>query len=528
MRSAYFDYKFDSTEPYNGLGYLEKPFFDLMTRLCNLGIGHHYLDETLLAKYGRVEGKQLILGNCTYDYVILPYMLTMDRTTEKLLREFVANGGKVLLDSKKPQYLEGKRFDYNYLKSNTSLDEIIKNQPYSMKQAKKSDVRAAYRRAPDGRDFIYAVNLGEDTRVTFNIRNKASFDSYDIFTDTYKTVGTNLFFEKGQAYILYLSENQAEKTKKLKKLTLEKHFELCAEVENYITLDMISYSTDGENYTAPRHHMCVQNELLDMRYQGKVYLKYTVNIDTPPTKCVLLAENTNTLSLTVNGKGVSATRSDFDICSLAFDIQESLKSGINEIVMEIDYHQGENVYYALFGENVTESLKNCLAYDTDIEPVYLKGDFGVYGDFEENSQQGTVLGTNFRIGKQKKEIDSLIYDGYPFFKGDITVSQTVELNDTGYTLFIPERFHLIDVRVNGEYAGRMMFSHYLDLSKHLRKGKNKIELTLTVGLRNLLGPFHTHKEQSFVGPETFERFGSWKDGQSPWFNPKYAFVKAMI
>ena len=196
--------------------------------------------------------------------------------------------------------------------------------------------------------------------------------------------------------------------------------------------------------------------------------------------------------------------------------------------MEIDYHQGENVYYALFGENVTESLKNCLAYDTDIEPVYLKGDFGVYGDFEENSQQGTVLGTNFRIGKQKKEIDSLIYDGYPFFKGDITVSQTVELNDTGYTLFIPERFHLIDVRVNGEYAGRMMFSHYLDLSKHLRKGKNKIELTLTVGLRNLLGPFHTHKEQSFVGPETFERFGSWKDGQSPWFNPKYAFVKAMI
>ena len=528
MRSAYFDYKFDSSEPYNGLGFLEKPFFDLMTKMCNMGVGHHYLDETLLAKYGRVEGKQLILGNCSYEYIVLPYMLTMDETTDKLLREFVINGGKVLLDSKKPQYREGKKYTYDYLKSNTSWGEIIKNQPYSMKQDKKSDVRAAYRREPDGREFIYAVNLGSDTEVTFTTKKGTSFDSYDIFDDSYKTVGKKLPFEKGQAYILYISDGKAERVKKLKTLTLNKSFELCGEVENYITLDMISYSTDGVNYSSPRHHMCVQNELLDKRYCGKAYLKYEVNIDTLPTKCVILAEDTNTISLKVNGEGALAVKSDFDVCSLAFDVAGKLKTGRNEIIMEIDYHQGENVYYALFGENVTESLKNCLAYDTDIEPIYLKGNFGVYGDFCEKAEQNTVLGKNFKLGKQKKEISSLIYDGYPFFKGDVTLSQTVELSDTEYALFIPERFHLVDDKVNGESAGRMMFSHYLDISKHLKKGENKIELTLTVGLRNLLGPFHTHKEEQFVGPETFERFGSWKNGQSPWFNSDYAFVKSII
>ena len=273
--------------------------------------------------------------------------------------------------------------------------------------------------------------------------------------------------------------------------------------------------------------MCVQNELLDMRYKGKVYLKYEVNIDTLPTKCTVLAENTNTVSLKVNGQSAEKVMSNFDVCSLAYDVADKLKAGKNEIVMEIEYYQGENVYYALFGENVTESLKNCLAYDTDVEPIYLKGNFGVYGNFRENPNGETVLGNAFSLGAQKKAVSSLIHDGYPFFKGEITLGQNVELSDTGYTLFIPEHFHVVDVCVNGENVGRMMFSHYLDISKHLKKGVNKIELTVTVGLRNLLGPFHTHNE-GFVGPETFERFGSWKDGQSPWFNSDYAFVKSII
>ena len=66
VRSAYFDYKTDCHAPYNGLGFLERPFFALMTELCNKGVGHHYLDEVLLAKYGRVDGQSLILGRQPY------------------------------------------------------------------------------------------------------------------------------------------------------------------------------------------------------------------------------------------------------------------------------------------------------------------------------------------------------------------------------------------------------------------------------------------------------------------------------
>ena len=73
-----------------------------------------------------------------------------------------------------------------------------------------------------------------------------------------------------------------------------------------------------------------------------------------------------------------------------------------------------------------------------------------------------------------------------------------------------------------------MLSNKLDISKYLKLGENDIELTITIGNRNLLGPFHTYGEHSFVGPATFERFGSWKEGKSPHFNPKYNFVKSII
>jgi hypothetical protein len=87
----------------------------------------------------------------------------------------------------------------------------------------------------------------------------------------------------------------------------------------------------------------------------------------------------------------------------------------------------------------------------------------------------------------------------------------------------------VDVEINNTYAGKMMFNDRLDISRYLKKGKNEIKLTTTVGARNLLGPFHsTEEEPGFVGPDTFERFGSWENGKSRFYNEKYSFVKNIL
>jgi hypothetical protein len=126
-------------------------------------------------------------------------------------------------------------------------------------------------------------------------------------------------------------------------------------------------------------------------------------------------------------------------------------------------------------------------------------------------------------------VECLISGGFPFFSGDITLSKKINLDSKNYQLVLPNELLVADVLVNGENAGRMMFSGKLDISKYLKIGENEITLTVTVGLRNLLGPFHTNEgEPNFVGPDTFERFGSWFDGKSRHYNEKYAFKKGVI
>ncbi len=84
-------------------------------------------------------------------------------------------------------------------------------------------------------------------------------------------------------------------------------------------------------------------------------------------------------------------------------------------------------------------------------------------------------------------------------------------------------------KINDTCAGRMMLEGSLDVSKHLKKGENKISLTITAGNRNLLGPFHSPEgELGFVGPEAFERFGTWENGKSKHYKEKYSFVKNII
>lgn len=527
IRSAYFDYKRFDGRNRSGIGALEDSIQKLTEKLGENAIAFHFLDETIMKKHARVENGTLIVGKCKYDYLIFPLAYTMDKSSERLLENFVRTGGRVLLTQEKPKYLEGEPFDYSYLKTNTSWQEIIDAQP--VKITGNKDVRLTMRKGEDGRDFIYVVNLGRKTKVNIEIQGAKSFDSYNICTDKTENVPTSVELEDGQSLILYPSTKEPVAKKDLENLCIDGEFE-CENVDNYLTLDTLCYSRDGISYSENRYHLCAFDELLKDRYQGKLYLKYEFEVRELPENCQLLLENESSLSVRVNGKEAEKCLNfSSDIAKSSYNIASSLKLGINEIVVVIDYYQGENVYYALFGENVTEGLKNCLAYDTEIEPVYLKGSFGVYGDFEQVNDKNLTQGRNFYLGRQKNKVASLIKDGFPFFAGDIVLTKTISAENTDVRLLVEKPFLLIDVEVNDKYAGRMMLENTLDLSAVLKKGENKLRLTLTVGNRNLLGPFHTIEgEPGFVGPDTFERFGTWQNGKSKYYSDKYTFVKTII
>ena len=523
IRSCYFNYKRDNDAA--SIQEIDVSFEQAVNLLGEKHIPYHLLDETIMAKHASVKGKQLIVGNYAYDYVILPKVVyTMDKTTEALLHQFILNGGKLILLGNKPEYLEGNPYSYDYLISNASIEEIKESLPFSLEDNKQ--IRISYRLDEQGKPYLYVVNLGDELDVDLKYQNHKSWiNDFDN-----KLLSNKILLNKYESMILYPSNEDVKEEKKPNILKLGGSWKLSEPVDNYLLLDNVSYSKDGVHYSVPMNYMAVLDHLLNERYEGDLYLKYECDIKKLPNKCLALVEDLHNIEFSVNGTQISKSGYKQEKDLWTYNVLTALKEGHNELVLRITYKQQENVYKALFGGSDGETLRNCLAYDTTIEPIYLKGDFGVDADYKDGEQDNIVIANKFAIIEQPKEIKELIKDGFPFFRGDISLEQEVDIKDTKQLLVFNSRLQVIDVFVNDNFVKRTMFEYKVDLSKHLKVGKNKIRLVISVSNRNLMGPHHALEEEPlFVGPFTYERFTSWdKDGNSPAFKSRYSFVKTII
>ena len=161
----------------------------------------------------------------------------------------------------------------------------------------------------------------------------------------------------------------------------------------------------------------------------------------------------------------------------------------------------------MFDERATESLVNKLVYNTNIEACYLQGDFGVYekNGLKKGEKLGAWFGEEFYIADKMKVINDLIFDGYPFFAGNITLKKVFTYEDGDCVLKIEGEYGYAEIFVNGKPAKKPYFSDKVDVTSLVKKGENQIEITLYTGNRNLLGPHHNVAENcGWAGPGTFE------------------------
>ena len=507
MRSAYFYYKRENEISGKPTSDLDKPLMDACRYLSSRGIAYHFLDETLLEEYGFVEGASIGCGKCSYTYLIIPKILTMGKYTEQLLRQFVANGGKVLILDEKPTYLEGVPYTYEYLQSNISLEEVLEAQPFSVENT-DTNLYCTYH-VFKGKPFVFVQNASADEGYTQTFRfadNSASFVAYDPETGKTQHLPLTVRLEKNEGVLLFLSTDPAPAEKCLE--TAEVRFENAAvEFEtNYLTLDAVRYSKDGVHYSD--HILCcdLYQTLLCERYKGKLWLKYEFDVQTIPNRLSILTEKSERTVHKINGHEITFDRElQEEPCVQIADIAKYIKKGINNYETSLDWHQSEETYYALFGEGVTESLRNCIAYDSEIEPVYLAGTFGVYSyaDFEDFDER-FVLGHSFYIGDVPEKVTDVVQDGFPYFRGALTVSQTVRFAHNNIRLVLPGDYLTASVWVNGQYAGELCYKEGLDISSVARPGENELRVLFSIGNRNLLGPLHTKDKEYGVGPHLFE------------------------
>ena len=524
LRSAYFEYKREAAD--FGIRQMEVDLYDTCRLFSKNHIEYHFLDETLLAKYGFVEGKQIGCGRCKYDYLVLPNITTMDDTTEKLLREYVENGGKVLIIGDKPTYCETKAYEYDYLTSTCTLEEIKNAQIYSVADS-DTEIKSTYRRIGD-KEFLYVINVS-DTEICTQVfacgEDVKSFYKVDILEETFQKVPLTITLEPGEDAVLFWSKEDADPCPSLMNHPL--YFEN-AKVDwekNYLPIDKVRYSLDGVTYSELWPCAALFEKLLKEQYKGHIFLKYEFDVQVLPSGiCLKTEKGTGDVRAWLNGMELTETiQTDEDYVSL-YPITHLVKEGLNEYVLETDWYEDDFVYYALYGENVMESLRNCVVYDSELQAVQLEGRFGVYPryGYTDDEDERFVRGNHFYIGEEPKLVTDITTNGFPFFGGEITFQSHILLEETDVLLQIPGEYLEAEVFVNGVRAGKLLYAKELDISHVATIGDNLIQVRFIISNRNLMGPHHYigNKDEN-VSPYSFEMYNTWVGGERQLYHDDY-------
>ncbi|MBR7078511.1 MAG: hypothetical protein IKI41_07180 [Clostridia bacterium] len=561
MHSAYLDYLRGPDRATTAA--LDDALVEIMNYFSDRQMSYHFGDEVLMRKYGKVEGNRLTVGKQSYKYVVLPKIYSLDGSTCELLKKFIANGGKVLLFDGAPDRIDGRVADLSWLKSNTTLEEIEKCNQACVRGPQGeifAGVKLMTRNTPYGKLFYITNVSGTDyphANVFFagvNGLKEISLEEDDWnsgravresgFINSNSVNGGGLVrtsFASGKSR-LYIEHPENEKTAAPEKNLDSKENANCVKIdgdwkftelpENQLTLDYACVSFDGgATYGEPEPVIRIFDELLRARYAGLLTLKFFFDVEDVPGTLRLCAEPLKYVSVEFNGEEIKPTGEHrLDVSFLLYDISGKTVKGRNEIVFRFDYFQRDYVYHVLYG-NVMESLRNCLAFDTEVECCYLYGSFEVKtpGTFNDGPRNSIEYRGPFSLVKQRDHVDvsDLVRNGYPFYAGKIRVEKEFTADGIDAPeLYVNGRFSYADVIVNGEHVKRLMFTNHCDISSYVKPGKNVLKLELCNSNRNLLGPHHFADPEPYaLGPVTFSLENMWHDGKCDLFTDRYAFVR---
>lgn len=513
IRSTYFDYKREEERTGFGVAALDKQFREDIEMLAFHGIEYHFIDETLFDKYGFVKNGKIGCGKCVYDYLILPHLLTMDVSTEKLLYQYVKQGGKVLLLGDKPTYLEAENYIYDYLESNITLEEIMQLQKY---QVCDYDARiySTYR-VFDCKEYLYAINSS---------RSLASSQCY-LFDGKRFEVS----LKPGEDVLICLNEEPVQKNTCLTPYVLRFTNAKVSVKENYLPIDKVSYSTDGTNFSEPWPVMALFEKLIREEYKGSIFLQYEFEVDEIPTEICLRTEKNNDVAAWFNGEELTQKVKTKEKDVIYYDIASLVRKGCNIYIVQVNWYEDAMVKYALFGENVSESLRNCMVYDTELQPIELVGQFGVYSrnEYQPDVDTRYVRGENFYISTLPSVMESEpVVEGFPFLAGELVLRQNVVFDSSDICLQIAGEYQTASVKVNGKDAGKLLFDTELDISNFAKVGENDIEIRFSLSNKNLLGPHHLVGDNDrYTDPNCFQLFGDWNGKESPRYHSYYDIKK---
>ena len=398
IHGAYMKYKKNQ----GTLGEIEGKFFELSRLLGYNQVPYHYGDENMMKTHASVENGKIKVGNCTYDAVIVPFTYTLDKSTAELIKKLIADGGKVWCFGH-PDCIDGEKADMTWLRDTCTKEDIfaLRDAVITLENGQNAPQIRKMTRVTDEGKLIYITNVTGETLDSVHVKLDKSYlmhggiaeldpETLELSPVCGKTTedGAELIlnFDEGQSYLLvpadlpFTTENVIPDT--IPTIELPSVMKIAEKPVNMINLDTAELSTDGVNFDEPLSVMGIKDNLLRERYDGDLWLRFTFDASAEYIKSAenlrISVEPMNVKEVRINGSEVYEIPGAwwFDKKFTVYDILPYTKEGRNEITIKLHHWQRDYVYYVLYG-GVSESLRNCLVFDCEVEDIYLLGDFCV-------------------------------------------------------------------------------------------------------------------------------------------------------
>ena len=545
---------------------MQKSLNDITDELDARTIQYHYADEIIVDECGSVDNDRFIIGNCSYRLVIIPQLSNISRKIFELLKKFAANGGMILrvreiervgvftidgipATAEELAFLESlKSFGSEASAAEYAAGCITDRVIITENDVQCNSINATWRDIEisgyQGR-FYYFANTNYRSKVDAWInlpvagKNIAVIDQLN--GKFYRATGiveyensTSLPYCFGAADALMLFVSDTLPVDELPEYTRiandaaairllpEKNWQISGCSENILTLDHCRFRIDNGPWQEA-DAIDAQTKMLDLERSCDVELEYDFSVADDfdfNTPVDLVMEVPETFRIFLNGQPVTIEHNGylFDKAFERIKLPANFRKGLNTISMTTRFEQDEETYAMIRRARVFESEYNKLTFNTEIESIYLCGNFSVHhtGAVAPLANDASRLSGTFALGApmicEMVNAADLISDGLPFFAGKVTLKNSFtltpdELKNIRYFTCQVKGSNSIKVKINGIDCGAAFWEPYAVYVKDaLQMGVNTIEVELTISLRNMLGPHHLLKGESFgVGTFSFNR-----------------------
>lgn len=556
-------------------GRADKDFTNSVQNVMEILQASHYDydlgDEQIIAEKGQMATKTLSVGSMHYSSVILPDMISIRETTLQLLLQLNGTGGSIFSIGRFPEFVDGKA-------GNPLLNELkkicIRTEEKQLADALKARINPNITITGPDTDKVWTqLRTSDDGNLVllFNTSHtspsKISLKPFALEKDavlwnpakgkcyTLKPNPEGQFeLELEASEVLWITSGKLNKTAKTSGeyainkpekeiLSLKNEWQGKRLSPNALTLDFARYSIDGgKTFSDSEPVIGILNRLNDEGFRGKLLFHYPVQIEQVPANCKLVLEQPTMYTKVHINSQLFPFKTDGFYVDHQFrtaDITALLQKGSNTIELELDYKPA-----------VKTSAIATERYGSEIESIYLTGDFGVVclNVTEMNNSQRNATGNfrsrpvrqvqSFSIGSEKSHFSGDVsMNGYPFYAGAFEMQQTFEIaslkKGSRYLLELPNCEAVVSViELNGTVLDTLCWAPFkTDITQALKPGKNELKITMVNSLRNLLGPHHHNRGELIkVGPNSFTGAGGFPDavGDENWYDLRKTDTKLKI